>query len=100
MPNVERKDNCNDALITAYGLLIRINVAAPNNELIGSDCRFNSLPVRIASIIMPALVTDFVKPVNAIKNSTKTIDITVDSCLLFFTVFSKNVFIVDVHNVR
>ena len=100
MPSVERKDICKDMLVTAKGFASRIIVSAVNNELIESDLYFMIFPKCIIISIIPALITDFEKPVSAMKNKMNKIDSIADVRLYFLKYCVISPEMREVHNAR
>ena len=100
MPSVERNDICKDMLDAANGFAIRMTVRAVNNELTESALYFMIFPKCIIISIIPALITDFEKPVRAMKNKIKPIDRALAVRLYFLKHSVINAEIRYVHNAR
>ena len=83
IPSVAKKDICKLMLIAANGFTRSSIVTAAKREFSGSGLYFEKNAQNKIICIIPALITDGVKPVSAIKKTIKQIEMTARSLRLF-----------------
>ena len=65
MPKVAVNDSKNETLPASHGLTVSMAAAASPSEFRGSACFHDALPTHSSAIMIPARITEGLKPVKA-----------------------------------